>query len=255
MARFRPGPRLLTVLALALALTPGGGALAASRCPAIPPRAPMPVEATPTAVPIPDWRQRADQLTRQATARDLSATRVVLIGDSITQGWEPTMWELFWGSYAPLNLGLWGDLTQGVLWRLHNGQWPSSLKPDVAVVLIGTNNAGWRSKPEDTALGVAEIVRFIEARSPATKVLLLGILPRGADASAPERPTNAQVTALIRQCADGKTVFFANPGRTMVDGAGRISTNVMFDYLHPTMVGYAILGGAIAEEVRRLAGR
>lgn len=232
-----------------------GPAMAAPGCPAIPPRVPMPAEALPRPVDIPEWRQRTAQLTGQLGTKDMSWAKLVFVGDSITQSWEPTMWSLFWGGRAPLNLGLWGDLTQGMLWRLGNGQWSPSLRPDLVVLLIGTNNAGWGSRPEDTALGVAEIIRFIQARSPSSKVLLLGLLPRGADGSAPERAVNARVNELIQRCADGTSVVYMDPGRAMVGADGRISNQVLFDFLHPTMVGYAILGAGIEPQVRQMMGR
>lgn len=240
---------LAPTLALALART---AAAAPAACPALPPRAPMPIEATPGIVEIPEWRERVALQNRQLAERDLSAVRLVFIGDSITESWEPTMWRLFWGGLSPLNLGQSGDLTQGVLWRLNHGQWGADLKPEVAVVLIGTNNAGWNSRPEDTALGIAEILRFIRDRSPRTKVLLLGILPRGGDASAPERAINQRVNALIKRCADGENIVYLDPGSLMIDKDGRLSDTVMYDLLHPTMVGYAILGGRIADRIHQM---
>lgn len=244
--------RLLPIVVVLVMSWTSGGCFAAQLCPTLPPRSPMPKEALPAPVEIPDWHKLSAAISAQVASRDLAKVSLVFVGDSITQGWEPTMWNLFWSAYDPLNLGLSGDLTQGVLWRLHNGQWPAALKPDVVVLLIGTNNASWHSRAEDTALGIAEIIRLIHARSPATKVLLLGILPRGPTSATPERPISQHVNALVRQCADNQTVFYAEPGDAMVDASGRISNYVMFDYLHPTMVGYAILGGGIHQEVKQL---
>lgn len=238
-----------TALTFALAAT---RVLAAPGCPAIPPRNPMPIEAMPQVVKIDEWSRREAQLTREVAGKDLGAVRLVFLGDSITQSWEPTMWNQFWGAQSPLNLGLWGDLTQGVLYRLNNGQWNPTLHPKLVVLLIGTNNANWKSRAEDTALGVAEIIRFIHRHSPATKVLLLGILPRGVDASTPERAVNAQVNHLIQRCADGQSVVYLDVGASMMDAEGRISNQVLFDYLHPTMVGYGILAGALNAQVRNM---
>ena len=214
----------------------------------------MPAEAMPHPVPVDEWRHRDEELDRRLQGQDLGRIRLAFVGDSIVQSWDPMTWDLFWGGLSPLNLGLWGDTTQGTLWRLGAGQWSPSLHPGVVVVLIGTNNAGWNSRAENTALGIAEIVRLVRARSPSSKVLLLGLLPRGRDASAPERAVNAAVSALVRRCADGKNVFFLDPGAALVSADGRISDQVLFDGLHPTMVGYAILGGAIRAEVLRLMG-
>ena len=49
-------------------------------------------------------------------------------------------------------------------------------------------------------------------------------------------------------------MFFLDPGAALMGADGRISDQVLFDGLHPTMVGYAILGGAIRAEVLRLMG-
>ena len=234
------------------ALIAAGPARAAPGCPALPSRTSLPPEATPLPVKLDDWQQRQAQLTQQVAGKDLGKIRLVFLGDSITQGWDPTLWDMFWGDKAALNLGVRSDLTQGVLWRLRNGNWNPTLRPQVVVLLIGTNNANWKSKPEDTALGIAEIIRFLHRQSPATKVLLLGILPRGADASTPERAVNAQVNALVQRCADGKDVVYMDPGSAMMNGDGRVSNQVLFDLLHPTMVGYAILGGAIETQVRAM---
>ena len=248
MRRHILGPALA---ALSLLMT-GEIALSAPACTALPSRTLMPAEATPQPVQIDEWQKREEQISKQVAGKDLSSTRLVFIGDSITQSWDPLLWSQFWGEYHPLNLGLWGDLTQGVLWRLKNGQWSPSLHPKVVVILIGTNNANWHSRPEDTALGVAEIVRFVRDHSSTSKVLLLGLLPRGADASAPERSVNAQVNRLIQRCADGQRVFYAEPGRAMMAADGKISNQVLFDYLHPTMIGYGILGGVIQAQVRTM---
>jgi beta-glucosidase len=143
-------------------------------------------------------------------------------------------------------------VTQGVLWRLNSGQWSPGRKPKLVVLLIGTNNANWGSRPENTALGVAEIIRFINTHSPTTKILLIGILPRGEDATTPERAVNRQVNDLIMRCADGDKIVYMDPGQAMMDSNGRISNQVLFDYLHPTEVGYAILGGSIIAQVRKM---
>jgi hypothetical protein len=82
-----------------------------------------------------------DNLEGLKAGKDLSAVRLVFIGDSVAQDWEPTMWNLFWGGRAPLNRGLWGRPHARRAWRLNNGQWNPTLRPQVVVLLIGTNSA------------------------------------------------------------------------------------------------------------------
>ncbi len=140
-------------------------------------------------------------------------------------------------------------------WKKSEGQITQQMAGEdlsaTRLVFIGTDDANWHSRPEDTALGLAEIVRFIRSRSPTRRVPLLGLPPRGADASAPERSVDARVNQLIRTCADGPTACYLEPGQALMGADGRISDRVMFDVLHPTMVGDGILGGAIDAQVRK----
>ncbi|WP_235924797.1 GDSL-type esterase/lipase family protein [Roseomonas harenae] len=260
--RFRHAPRwhrLLRLIGLGLvgmALVPS--ALAQSRsaldCAALPPRPAMPREAVPAYLEDPNWRGRVAELSRQ-TARDLSQVQLVFLGDSITQGWFPFFWDHFYGHRAALNLGVNGDFTQGMLWRLQQGgHWPATLRPKLVVLLIGTNNTQY-GPPDDTALGIAEILRFIRQRSPATRILLVGVLPRGADATEPARRLNQRVNELVARCADNRTIFFTDPGGLLLDGQGRLSDQVAFDLLHLTGYGYALLGAGLEPSIRQLLGR
>ena len=222
-------------------------------CTALPPREPMPRQAVPEQLDSPDWRQRDAALDAQLAGIDRSKVKLVFIGDSITQYWDPSLFHQFYGSRAALNLGLWGDFTEGALWRLQHDQW-GSLNPRLTVLLIGTNNTQWGGAPEDVALGVAELVRFIHARAPDSKILLVGILPRGADMTEKLRAVNAQVNTLIARCADGRKVFFRDVGRILLDAEGRLSEQVSFDRLHPTMVGYALLASTLEPTIKQLLG-
>lgn len=69
---------------------------------------------------------------------------LLFIGDSIAEGWEGEgrdVWNEFYGSRNALNIGIGGDRTQHVLWRLDNGN-INGIIPKVAIVMIGTNNSG-----------------------------------------------------------------------------------------------------------------
>ncbi|WP_376091486.1 GDSL-type esterase/lipase family protein [Roseomonas sp. CCTCC AB2023176] len=241
------------LLAVALSLT-GTAAVAQTACPAIPPRNPIPKEAVPTNLDEPQWRARVAELQR-VTAGDLSRVQVAFLGDSLTQGWFPLIFEQFYGGRSALNLGVGGDFTQGLLWRItQGGHWPASLRPRVAVLLIGTNNAAFADRAEDTALGVAEVIRAIRARSPTTKILLVGLLPRGADGTDAARQMNRRVNALIARCADNVSVFWTDPGPMLTDPSGRLSEQMSYDRLHLTMVGYAILAAGLEPSIRALLG-
>jgi beta-glucosidase len=107
---------------------------------------------------------------------------IEFIGDSITQGWETrgsNVWHEFYGKRKVINMGVNGDRTQHVLWRIEQGQL-DGIKAKVAVVMIGTNNSKNDDNTEaDILEGVTAIVQQIQTRQPDTKILLFGIFPRG----------------------------------------------------------------------------
>ena len=122
-----------------------------------------------------------------------SAGDVIFLGDSITEGWEgQKAWDLHFGSFKPVNLGIGGDQTGHVLWRITDGHEFDHLKPKAAVIMIGTNNTGAHSAAQ-IAGGVKAIVDELKHQKPDIKILLLGIFPRGSSNDA-ER-TLDQITA------------------------------------------------------------
>jgi lysophospholipase L1-like esterase len=179
---------------------------------------------------------------------------MVLVGDSITAQWPPELFEVVFGHRRALNIALAGDTTGGAIWRLRNVHRPSSLKPRFIMLLIGTNNGPVGSTAENTALGIAQLIREIQRRAPGARILLLYLLPRGATPADPLRQTNNRIGALIRPCADGRRVVWADPGAALLDAAGNLPPFVAADLLHPSWVGYGILAGALREPLRAMTG-
>lgn len=234
----------------AAALAAGLAMPAFAACPAPPRGLAPPAEAQGSRHPWPPWGVGVDALTARLRQTDVARARLVFLGDSLTEGWQAQIYQQFYGHRAPLNLGLGGDATQGLLWRLEHGHWPPGLRPEVIVLMIGTNNLGYGSTPENTAAGIGAVVAKLQQFSPASRILLLGILPRGTTTADPVRPLVERTNRLIAACADGRRVVFANPGPLLLDGAGNLGSHVSFDTLHLTMVGYAILSAAIEPVLR-----
>jgi lysophospholipase L1-like esterase len=117
---------------------------------------------------------------------------VIFLGDSITHGWEgQKAWQDYFGSFKPVNLGIGGDQTGHVLWRITDGHELDHLNPKVAVIMIGTNNTGGHSA-QQIAGGIKAIIEELRHQKPHIKVLVLGVFPRGNPADA-ER-TLAQIS-------------------------------------------------------------
>ncbi len=107
---------------------------------------------------------------------------VIFLGDSITQGWEgQKAWQDHFNSFKPVNLGIGGDQTGHVLWRITDGHEIDNLKPKAAVIMIGTNNG---HTAQQIAGGIQAIVEELKRQKPEIKILLLGVFPRGSSADA-----------------------------------------------------------------------
>ena len=105
----------------------------------------------------------------------------LLMGDSITDWWRRAglaVYEANFGDLDCANFGIAGDRTQGVLWRMQNGEL-EGYSPKAMMLMIGTNNLSARNRtpntPAEIAMGIATIVTTFRLRFPDAKVLLLGV--------------------------------------------------------------------------------
>ncbi len=175
-----------------------------------------------------------------ATIKKGEPHALVFIGDSITDAWPgkgKASWTKF-ADYKPLDLGISGERTEDVLYRLNHGEL-EGYKPQVAVIMIGTNNLGHNKdeKPEWVAAGIEKIVKTIQAKQPDTKILLLGVFPRETAASV-NRAKIKEINSEIAKLDDGAKVKFLDIGDKFLDDKGEIPADVMGDKLHPTAKGY-----------------
>ncbi len=180
----------------------------------------------------------------RAKQGDKEPVDLLFLGDSITQGWnDNAVWKRFYGPRKAANFGIGGDRTQHVLWRIQNGEL-EGIAPKVVVLMIGTNNVSSGSADE-IAQGFTAIVKAIrENGCPRTKILLLGVFPRGEKPN-PGREKLAAVNAKIANLADGSNVWFLDIGKSFLNEDGTISRQIMPDFLHLSTRGYRIWADAM----------
>ena len=199
------------------------------------------------------WMERHELLNKRAADAGGKA-EVIFIGDSITQGWEGAgreVWQKFYASRNAVNLGIGGDRTQHVLWRLENGN-IKGLKPTAAVLMIGTNNSnGEDNTPGQIADGIAAIVQKLRTDLPSTRILLVGIFPRSENYTV-QRVKLAMINQVIRRLADDKHVFWVDFGHRFLADDGTIPAELMPDYLHLSPKGYAIWAESIEPLLARI---
>lgn len=180
---------------------------------------------------------------------------LIFIGDSITQGWEGAGKEVWAKYYTPrnaVNLGIGGDRTQHVLWRLDNGN-IEGIQPKLAVIMIGTNNSGTNTA-EQIGDGITAIVEKLRKQLPETKILILGIFPRGADNANPQRQKNNAANAIAAKLADDKMIAYLDIGPAFLADDGTLSKEIMPDLLHLSPKGYQIWAESIEEHVKKMMG-
>jgi lysophospholipase L1-like esterase len=208
--------------------------------------------------PVPrdgNWHTRARLLDQRI--RETPDTQLLFIGDSITQGWEgagaSNVWNKYYAPRKAVNLGIGGDRTQHVLWRLEKAPL-DGVKPKAAVIMIGTNNSnGEDNSPGQIVEGIQAIVKKLRERLPNTKILLLGIFPRSEN-FAPQRGKLTQVNQVLAGLDDGRNVHYLDIGHRFLTKDGILPAEVMPDYLHLSQKGYEIWAEAIEGKLAQLLG-
>ena len=202
------------------------------------------------------WMQRHEEYV--ATARR-GGIDVLFIGDSITDLWRTTGRVLWDEHLAPLraaNFAIDGDRTQHQLWRLQHGE-IDGLAPRVVVVMIGGNNTGTekdgtpRNSTAEAIEGVMLIVTTLRAKLPETRILLLGVFPRGEKDSA-QRGQIREVNAALSRLHDGRFVHFLDLEPKFIGPDGTLSREIMPDLIHPSEGGYAIWAAALKQPLAEL---
>ncbi|MBN2242699.1 MAG: GDSL family lipase [Acidobacteria bacterium] len=188
---------------------------------------------------------------------------VLFMGDSITDFWRNTegafagkpVLDKYFGHLKVANFGIAGDTTQGVLYRLQNGE-GRGFSPRAVMLMIGTNNTGGGfggagNTAEEIAEGIGAVVLELQKDFPEAKILLLGVFPRGNPGD-PVRATIARINSIISRLDDGGRVHYLDIGAKFLDAGGNIPADVMSDALHPTTRGYEIWAEAVKEPLAKL---
>jgi len=222
--------------------------------------APAPPAVAPIARADSWWQQRHADKLAEAHAHPVD---LLLLGDSITQDYEGTgpppykdfraVWQRFYGDRHALNLGFSGDATSHLLWRIGHGEL-DGLAPKAAVILIGANNLGRLHWPAaDDVAGIEAVVAATHRHLPATKILLLGVLP--SDRGDWVRHTTAAINAALAARYGGGQVpylTYHDAGKLFMTG-DKVNTALFYDpleappraALHPSPEGQALLAADI----------
>ncbi len=187
------------------------------------------------------WSERHAATVAQMEKGDID---LLMIGDSITHGWESAgkkVWDKYYSHRKPINLGFSGDRTEHVLWRLEHLPL-DKIKPKAAVLMIGTNNVGHGSStPPEAAEGIKAIVEKLEQQYPDMKILVLKVFPRDEKPDGKFRKAVDEINSLLPEKLQGKknvTLLDINP--VFLNDDKVLPKSIMEDSLHPGEEGYEL---------------
>jgi lysophospholipase L1-like esterase len=203
------------------------------------------------------WKERHEQILEKVKSSD---PQLIMIGNSITHNLDEPDRKIFWDQYLndldAINMGMSGDRTENVIWRLQNGSL-EGIKPKVATLLIGTNNTDGNhyleiSTPEELAGGIWKICEIIREKLPETEIVLLGILPYGY------KPNNRdEINKACNKIISGfpeidNKIHYSDLGHLFLTEEGKVDRNLMPDYLHPNVEGEKLIFEAMSPIVSKL---
>jgi lysophospholipase L1-like esterase len=185
---------------------------------------------------------------------------MILIGDSIFHSLDnedrQEVWTKYLDQYHTVNMGISGDRTENVIWRLQNGSL-ENINPKLAVILIGTNNTDGNhflsiSTPDELAGGIWKICETVNQKLPETKILLMGILPYGYKSNYRDNINKATNELIAKFPERNPGIHYIDIGNAYLDEQYKVMDKLMPDYLHPNAEGHLLMFQALEEEITRL---
>lgn len=210
-----------------------------------------------------DWAQlkRYAEANTKIQPPQKGETRVVFLGDSITDNWSRDGFGGFFPSKPYINRGISGQTTPQMLIRFRPDV--IAFKPQVVVILAGTNDISGNTGPttieaiENNLMSIAEL-----ATANKIKVVFASVLPvsdyNKRSNGEPIIRTQQRPPAKILELNNWIKDYAARNGYTyldyfsaMVDEKGFLKEDLANDGLHPNAKGYAIMSPLAEESIKK----
>ncbi|HYT61890.1 MAG TPA: GDSL-type esterase/lipase family protein, partial [Haliangiales bacterium] len=191
-----------------------------------------------------DWFRKlwTDRRTAWAARLERDRNAVVLLGDSITQGWGEDFSAWFPGMKIA-NRGISGDTSRGVLIRLQEDV--LALHPQAVVLLIGTNDLEEKADPETAAANLKLILSELARHDPKMPIVLCQVFPSSASKSRPADKIK-RLNQLYADAVKGNAqVTLVETWPLFADAQGDAIPAEFPDLLHPNAAGYAKWAAAL----------
>ena len=184
-----------------------------------------------------DWFRKlwADRRSAWAARAQQDQESIVLLGDSITQGWGGDFSGYFPGLKIA-NRGISGDTTRGVLIRLKEDV--LALNPKAVVLLIGTNDLEEDAEPETIAANLKLILAELARGNPAMPIVLCEVFPSSESKKRPTASIQAVNKLFAAAVKGNQQVTLLETWPLFADTQGDAKPQEFPDLLHPNLGGY-----------------
>jgi beta-glucosidase len=179
---------------------------------------------------------------------------VLLVGDSITIQWGDS-WKRNFPDKKAVNIGIGGEKTQNVLWRLDHGG-VAGLEPKVVILMIGNNNMFFTPETgiEPVAKGIKTCAANLRDKFPNAPLIVAKVLPAHAPGNRfyeDIKKTNAALDGLDLAADPMVQVLDLTADFTESDGTLKKS---LFkpDNIHLSPAGYDAYAGRLKPMLEKL---
>lgn len=208
-----------------------------------------------------DWPQlaRYRQANQGLAAPKAGESRVVFMGDSITDIWQQERFGFFVAAKPYVDRGISGQTTPQMLIRFRPDV--IDLKPRVVVILAGTNDIAANTGPMTDAEIEGNLASMAElAKVHGIKVVMASITPTSAYhvgasgiAQTTTRPMSRikAINAWMQKYTAENGHVYLDYFTPMLDSTGVMKAELTGDDLHPNVAGYAIMGPLAEAAIQR----
>jgi lysophospholipase L1-like esterase len=199
-----------------------------------------------------DWAQLGRY--READARQIASGQkpdVVLMGDSITEGWRSKRPAIF--TAETICRGISGQTTPQMLVRFREDV--IALHPKMVQIMAGTNDIAGNTgpmTPEETEANLMSMTELAQANG--IKVILASIPPSAAFPWRPGLEVTGKIEKLnawIKAYAESHGSIYADYWSALQDGKGGMKPGLASDGVHPTEQGYDLMLPVLEAALKR----